>query len=73
MQTITIQANESFIKEIKEMIKHKAKALNEKVSFKNESKAIKVDTIKEQLLQDIKDYKAGKLETQPLGTSWKYL
>lgn len=42
METITIQANESFIKEIKAIIKEKAKALNEQVSFKN-------DPIKEEL------------------------
>lgn len=57
MQTITIQANANFINEIKELITQKAKVLNEKVSI------CKVDTIKEELLEDIEDYKAGKLKT----------
>lgn len=67
MQTLTIQANESFLNEIKELIAQKAKALNEKVSIS------KVDPIKQELLKDIADYKAGKLKTEALGTSWKYL
>lgn len=60
MQTLTIQANENFINEIKELVTQKAKALNEKVNIS------KVDPIKEELLKDIADYKAGKLETLTL-------
>lgn len=58
MQTITIQANESFLNEIKELITQKAKALNEKV-FINQDYKSKFDEYE----ADIEAYYTSGLKT----------
>lgn len=72
MQTITIQANESFLKEAVELLKNFAKKSNEEIEISFDEFP-EYESRFDEYLEDIEAFEKGELEVYPLGTGWKYL
>lgn len=65
MQTITIQANESFLKEAIELLKNFAKKSNEEIEITFDEFP-EYESRFDEYLEDIKAFERGELETMSL-------
>lgn len=72
MQTLTIRASKSKIKQILEF----AQTLKIDFYLDENEKSVKLDELNKKIINyknDIKAYNNGNLKTSPLGKGWKYL
>lgn len=67
MQTLTITANESKIKEVIKFVQ------SLKIDFKLDDGKAEFDEKIKNYKSDLDSYKNGTLKTSPLGKGWKYI